>query len=71
MMCFNLCNSLPETLFFRDKVSLRVSMIFEEKNPKYKILIFFFFLLVWNLLVFKILMRNFQILYIKSCICRH
>lgn len=43
MMCFNLCNSLPETLFFRDKVSLRVSMIFEEKNPKYKILIFFFF----------------------------
>lgn len=44
MMCFNLCNSLPETLFFRDKVSLRVSMIFEEKNPKYKILIFFFFI---------------------------
>lgn len=42
MICFNLCNSLPETLFFRDKVSLRVSMIFEEKNPKYKILIFFF-----------------------------
>lgn len=48
MMCFNLCNSLPETLFFRDKVSLRVSMIFEEKkNPKYKILIFFFFGIYW------------------------